>query len=259
MVRLFIRQVVLNSPVPESSYLSRLPVVRFLQKHELNFSSPVTFLVGENGTGKSTLLEAIAVACGFNPEGGTRNFSFATNDTHSPLYESITLTRQGYPKDGFFLRAESYYNTANYIEEIYRSELFSGSNTPYGNRSLHQQSHGEGFLTLIGERFRGEGLYLLDEPESALSPANQLTLIALIHRLVQQGAQFIIATHSPMLMTYPGAQLYQLSQSGIEEVSYTQTEHYRLTRQFLNDPDRILKYLLTEDSGVPRESDGEKR
>lgn len=247
--RLFITQVLLEGELPANEYLIQLPVVRYLkQEGSLPFPAPVTFLVGENGTGKSTLLEAIAVAYGFNPEGGTRNFNFSTNDTHSPLYKFITLVRQGYPKDGFFLRAESYYSTASYIEEVYRSELHGGRETPYGTRSLHQKSHGEGFLTLVGERFQGEGLYLLDEPESALSPANQLTLIALIHRLVQEGSQFIIATHSPILMTYPGACLYQLDSNGIQSVPYDQTEHYRLTRQFLNHPNQTLHYLLGEDA-----------
>jgi predicted ATPase len=165
MKRKYLSGVRLNSPPEEDSYLGSLPVVRHLaQRKELLFSKSVTFLVGENGTGKSTLLEAIAVAYGFNAEGGSRNFSFSTNLSHSELYRHLTLSRSTYPKDGFFLRAESFYNVASYIDEI-------GAAHNYGGRSLHEQSHGESFLSLMENRFSGNGLYLLDEPEAALSPS----------------------------------------------------------------------------------------
>ena len=191
----------------------------------------MTFLVGENGAGKSTLLEGIAVACGFNPEGGTRNFSFSTRDTHSALGEYLTVSRSAYPRDGFFLRAESFYNAASYIDRL-DEEPGPSLLDSYGGVSLHTQSHGESFLALVQNRFGGEGLYLLDEPEAALSPTRQLTLLGQMRLLAQQDSQFIVATHSPILMAYPGARIYLLSESGIEPVQYRETEHYQLTNAF---------------------------
>lgn len=174
--------------------------------------TPVTFLVGENGSGKSTLLEAIAVSCGFNAEGGTRNFTFSTRATHSELGEYITVAKRRYPRDGFFLRAESFYNVATNIDEMDEEPSFSPRLIDsYGGVSLHSQSHGESFLALVQNRFGGEGLYLLDEPEAALSPTRQLTLLGEMHQLVERNSQFIIATHSPILMAYPGARIYELS------------------------------------------------
>lgn len=241
MKRKYINGVRLNSLPEEDSYLGGLPVVRHLaQREELFFSKSVTFLVGENGTGKSTLLEAIAVAYGFNAEGGTRNFSFSTNSTHSELYRHLTLSRSAYPKDGFFLRAESFYNAASYIDEI-------GAAHNYGGRSLHKQSHGESFLSLMENRFSGNGLYLLDEPEAALSPGRLMTLLVHIHALVQKNSQFIIATHSPILMAYPGAEVYLLTEDGIRSVGFRETEHYQLTRRFLENPEKMLHYLLEVD------------
>jgi len=247
MERNYISSVRLSSPVDEGSYLHGLPVVRYLAvTKELPFSKAVTFLVGENGTGKSTLIEAIAVAYGFNAEGGTRNFSFSTSTTHSDLYRHLTLSRSAYPKDGFFLRAESFYNAASYIDEVYEDELKAQVGTSYGKRSLHAQSHGESFLALVENRFGGNGLYLLDEPESALSPSRLMTLLAHIHELVKNNSQFIIATHSPILMAYPGAEVYHLSEDGIRSVDYRETEHYQLTRRFLENPQKMLHYLLEE-------------
>lgn len=240
----YLDRVFLRRPVDRDSYLSRLPAVRALAERGeagLTFPTPVTFLVGENGTGKSTLLEAIAVACGFNAEGGTRNFNFSTRDTHSPLWEAITVARTDYPRDGFFLRAESFYNVATYIDTM--PDL-----TPsYGGVSLHEQSHGESFLALMEHRFGGRGLYLLDEPEAALSPTRMMSLLVLLHRLVEEHSQFVIATHSPILMAYPGARIYQLSQQGIEPVAYRDTEHYQITRRFLEAPERMLELLFEED------------
>ena len=210
----------------------------------LRLEKPVTFLVGENGTGKSTLLEAIAAAWGFNPEGGTRNFRFSTARTHAELYRSLVLQRgPRRPRDGFFLRAESFYNVATEIDRLDEIAPLKGA---YGGRSLHEQSHGESFLARVLNRFSGSGLYLLDEPEAALSPARQLTLLAEIHQLVSNDSQFIIATHSPILMAYPGAHIWQLSAEGIESVSYEETEHYQLTRRFLENPRRYLEYLLED-------------
>ena len=240
-------EVFLSTGLPPHSYLNQLPAVQWLQQGgRLVFEAPVTFLVGENGTGKSTLLEGIAVALGFNAEGGTRNFRFSTKDTHSELGPLLTVSRQRVVKDGFFFRAESFYNVASYVDEIYEDELRAHCQTSYGSRSLHQQSHGESVLALIQNRFQGGGLYLLDEPEAALSPTRILTLLGQIHVLVAQKAQFIISTHSPILMAYPGAILYQLSEQGIAQVSYRETEHFILTKQFLDHPERMLRYLLDE-------------
>ena len=204
----YIKSIYLKEKPPEESYLSELPVVKNLLKmKELRFTSDVVFLVGENGTGKSTLLEAIAVSMGFNAEGGTRNFRFSTVDTHSELNEYITVVKGFHPRDGFFLRAESFYNAASYIDKIDSEFSFGGFVIDsYGGVSLHEQSHGESFLALVKNRFGGNGIYLLDEPEAALSPSRQMTLMVLMNELVGKNSQFIIATHSPMLMTFPAAQ-----------------------------------------------------
>ena len=243
---MYISDVLFDHTPCGDSYLNRLPVVRHLaDRGRLSFSRDVTFLVGENGTGKSTLLEAIAAAYGFNPEGGTVNFSFSTNNTPSELWRHLTLVKRGRPKDGFFLRAESLYNVATHIEELDKQPACSPPITDsYGGTSLHKQSHGESFLSIVQHRFGGDGLYILDEPEAALSPMKLLTLMAEIHSLTQRRSQFIIATHSPMLMAFPGAEILELSDGGIQTRCYRETEHYQITKQFLNDPDRILRYLL---------------
>lgn len=248
MERRYVRAVELSGAVRRDSYLRNVPAVRHLIKAgRLEFSHDVTFLVGENGTGKSTLLEAIAVACGFNAEGGTRNFSFSTKDTHSGLHEALTVVRSAYPRDGFFLRAESLYNAASYIDALDADlpEELRISTRQYGG-SLHAKSHGESFLALVQNRFSGRGLYFLDEPEAALSPMRMMTLLAEMDALVKQDSQFIIATHSPILMAFPGAEILQISENGIHAVPYTETEHYTVTRRFLEDPERMLRYLLDE-------------
>jgi predicted ATPase len=195
------------------SYIFSLPVVKnLIKKHEIVLDKSVTFFIGENGSGKSTLLEAIAVAYGFNPEGGTRNYNFSTFQSHSPLCDYIHLSKGVQkPKDGYFLRAESFYNVASYIEE-----LDSGGGGPlikdsYGGKSLYEQSHGESFLSLVLNRFGGNGMYILDEPEAALSPTNQLTLLAQFDYLVKKSSQLIIATHSPILLAYPDSDIFVLT------------------------------------------------
>ncbi len=242
----YISEVVFNDGLESSSYLYELPIIRYLSaQRRLSLSSNVAFFVGENGTGKSTLLEAIAVAYGFNAEGGTKNFCFSTNVTHSELWKHITLTKRDYARDGFFLRAESLYNVATNIEELDRIAAPTPSiSSSYGGVSLHHQSHGESFLSIVQNRFGGNGLYILDEPEAALSPQRLLTLIIEIHELVQKNSQFIIATHSPILMAFPGAEIFEFSQSGIQTVSYRDTEHFQITKQFLDCPERMLDHLL---------------
>jgi len=244
---LYITGVKLNCDVPKENYLADLPVIKNLASvRELPISKRVTFIIGENGTGKSTLLEAIAVACGFNAEGGTKNFCFSTAETHSRLAEYITVCRgTKREKDGFFLRAESFYNVASNIDEMdavpAAAPKVIGS---YGGRSLHRQSHGESFMALEENRFGGNGLYLLDEPEAALSPARQMTLLAHIKQLEDQNSQFIIATHSPMLLTYPGAEIYVLTEDGIISSPYDETEHYKLAKAFLDNPAKMYRYLF---------------
>ena len=219
-------------------YLAKLPAVKHLYRSkELEFTNPVTFFVGENGSGKSTLLEAIAVAAGFNGEGGSRDFVFSTRRTHSDLCDLITPIRTIPPKDGFFLRAESFYNTASYLDE-------NSTMKRYGGVSFHEQSHGESFLSLVTNRFEGNGLYIMDEPEAALSPQRLLTLLVLMDELVKKRSQFIIATHSPIIMAFPGADIIQFSENGMERVSYRETESYRITKQFMDDPERMVKYLF---------------
>jgi predicted ATPase len=221
-----------------------VPAVRALDVLELD--PGVTVLVGDNGSGKSTLVEAIAVAAGFNPEGGTFGMRFATRESHSELYDHIVVSRGARrPKTGFFLRAESFFNVASYVDES--EELRPGLLKSYGGRSLHEQSHGESFLALIANRFGPDGLYVLDEPEAALSLPGCLALLQRMHELVEEGSQFVVATHSPVLMGLPGARLYELSERGIDRVEWEDTEHYRLTRAFLEDRDRFLHHLFGED------------
>lgn len=229
------------------AYPFSLPAVRNLEVLKLH--PCVTYIVGENGSGKSTLLEAIAVALGFNPEGGTKNFRFGTRASHSPLHEYLRIGKGvRRPRDGFFLRAESFFNVATEIE---RMDAEPAPSPPvidsYGGRSLHEQSHGESFIALMMNRFGGEGIYILDEPEAALSPQRQLTALARIHQLVHQDSQFIIATHSPILMAYPEAHIYACTPDGIDLVDYYETEHYRVMRNFMVNPKRTLDVLFAPD------------
>jgi predicted ATPase len=235
---LYLREIRLKNERVTSpeEYPFSLPAVR--QLRELAFRAPVTFLVGENGSGKSTLLEAIATAWGFNPEGGSRNFMFATRPSGSGLHEYLQVVRgHRRPGDGFFLRAESFYNVATEVDRL-------GMQSAYGGISLHEQSHGESFLAVFMDRFFGGGLYLLDEPEAALSPSRQLSVLVRMQDLVRQHSQFVIATHSPILMGFPGADILLLDESGIRRVEYEETEHYFVTREFLLNRQRMLAELF---------------
>jgi predicted ATPase len=229
-----------------AAYPFSLPAVRNLDVLKLH--PRVTYFVGENGSGKSTLLEAIAVSCGFNAEGGTRNFRFGTRASHSDLHEYIRVAKGiRKPKDGFFLRAESFFNVATEIERLDSEGMGPRVIDSYGGKSLHEQSHGESFLALMMNRFGGHGLYILDEPEAALSPQRQLAALARIHDLVHSDSQFIIATHSPILMAYPEAYIYACSTDGIKLIDYYDTEHYRVMRDFVVNPKRMLDVLFAPD------------
>lgn len=230
-------------------YPFSLPAVRSLDR--LQIHPKVTFLVGENGSGKSTLLEAIAVALGFNAEGGSKNFRFGTRASHSRLHEYLWLVKGvRRPRDGYFLRAESFFNVATEIENLDAEPSFAPPVIDaYGGHSLHEQSHGESFLALMMKRFRGRGLYILDEPEAALSPQRQLAVLSRIHDLVLKESQFIIATHSPILMAYPEACIYLCSKDGVSQVAYEETEHFQVTRAFLSNPARTLRTLFDDSSG----------
>lgn len=239
----YIEEISFTSNEFQTNYLNNLPAIRtIIEGAPLPLTKPVTFFVGENGTGKSTLLEGLAVAYGFNPEGGTLNFNFKTRETHSELHDFMYLKRPlGHKaRDGFFLRAESFYNMASYIDDIDVSKN-------YGGTSLHHQSHGESFLNVISHRFSGDGLYILDEPEAALSPMRLMTLMVILDELVKSGSQVIIATHSPILMAFPNAEILEFSENGIASIHLEETEHFQVTKNFMMDPKRMIRYLLPEE------------
>jgi len=231
-----IRSVTLDrEEIDVGRYPFSIPALRSLTTLELH--PQVTLLAGENGSGKSTLIEGIAVAAGFNPEGGSRNMDHVTRPSHSELHGRLHIVRDARPtRDGWFLRAESFYNIATYIERL----GVSG----YGDVKLHEQSHGESFLSLVLERFGDRGLYILDEPEAALSVRGVLALIRRMHELVEHGSQFIVSTHSPILLAYPGARIYVLDEHGLAETPWDETEVVDLTRSFLADRGRFLHYLF---------------
>lgn len=232
----FLREV---ASIPDRFDLSVFPfnIPAFSGGIDLRFDSRVTFFVGENGSSKSTLLEAIAECCGFNPEGGNRDHHRAMFADRSPLARALRLSWLPKVTEGFFMRAESFHNFATYLDEV--SDLRA-----YGGKSLHAQSHGESFLALFANRFE-QGIYILDEPEAALSPRRQLSLLKIIHDLESpRHAQFLIATHSPILLSYPGAVLNCLDGDKIRRIAYQDCDHYRLTRDFLNAPERWLNQLL---------------
>ncbi len=222
--------------IADDSYLRSIPAIAGLS--ELEFNKPVTFLVGENGSGKSTLLEAIAVSCGFNPEGGTKNYNFSTYDSHSELCDAIRLKRSfTKPAWGYFLRAESFYNVASAEEEY---SLEGGVMPAY----YHHKSHGESFLELAQTNFKGNGLYLLDEPEAALSPQRQLTLLLEIVECANKNSQFLIVTHSPILLGIPDAEILSFDDGEIHTCAYEDTDSYQVTEMFINNREQILKRLL---------------
>lgn len=236
MSNIFLKEITFRNFEKNSFYSE---IEGFNKFNHLRLNKPITFFFGENGTGKSTLLEAIAINWGFNPEGGSLNFNFSTNNTHSNLHEYLVVGRGvAHATDGFFLRAESFYNLATYVEEINLD--FS----EYGDVSLHHQSHGESFLNLINHRFRGNGLYILDEPEAALSIQRQLALMVSIKKLVDEGSQFIIATHSPFLLALPDSQIISFDRDSPIEITYEESKPYELTSLFFKNKDRMLHQLL---------------
>ncbi len=240
MSRLLIRGLSIDwNQIDEHSYLRKIETLRKME--QLEFTRPVTFFVGENGSGKSTLLEGIAVACGFNPEGGTRNYRFSTYDSHSELHDAITLVKGTQRAEtGYFLRTESFYNVATKEEEYSRGK---------GGRPLHlhERSHGESFLAMMQSQLGKNGIYLLDEPEAALSPRRQLTLLVEISRCVKEGGQFIIATHSPILLALPDAEILSFDHGSLHSCRYEETDSYKITSMFINQRKQILHHLLDED------------
>lgn len=225
----------LRDAARREEYPFNIPAIHSLAERRFEFNSRATILVGENGSGKSTLIEAIAVAAGFNAEGGTNNFRFSTRGSESPLHACMRLARSHRrPQTGFFFRAESFFNVATTIETLDREPAVAPPVIhSYGGRSLHEQSHGQSFMALVQHRFGPEGLYILDEPEAALSVRRQIELLALLREHMECGSQLIIATHSPILMSLPGAWIYDLGAGGIRRVAYSDTEAYCLMAQFL--------------------------
>ena len=216
-----------------------VPIIR--NTKSIVFDKQVTFFVGENGSGKSTLLEGIASAIGFGPEGGSKNIHFTTTLSESAaLAACMKLVWTYKPHDGYFFRAESFFNVASYLDSI-------NGNNPYGNKSLHQQSHGESFFSFFSNRLDTSGIYILDEPEAALSPQRQLALLRIIYDLTKcNAAQFIIATHSPILLAFPDAVIYTCDNHHLREISYTDTDHYQITKSFLDAPSVYLKNLFAD-------------
>lgn len=238
MNNLFIREVLFEwNKVDKHSYLREIEAINGVEK--IDFTNPITFFVGENGSGKSTLLEAIAIAHGFNPEGGSKNYLFSTRDSHSELCNAIKISR-GYRKEkwGYFLRAESFYNVATQEEEY--------ADYSHPSAGYHAKSHGESFLALAQSNLQPDGLYIFDEPEAALSPQRQLTLLMDIYRCAKEGAQFIIVTHSPILLGIPDSEIYCFNNGQIHTCSYEETDSYQVTEMFINNREILLKKLLEE-------------
>lgn len=206
----------------------------------MDFHPDVTFIVGENGAGKSTLIEGIALSLGFGIEGGTKNVTYRTHNNASSLFKYLTTVKSfKKPNDSYFLRAESFYNVATYMDEV-------GYLKNYGVSSLHECSHGEAFMATLTNKLKGTGLYIFDEPEAALSPTRQLAALSAINDLVIKNSQFIIATHSPILLAYPNAKIYQLDDSGIKSIKYEETEHFMVTKYFLNNHKEMTETLFNK-------------
>ena len=221
--------------IAHDSYLRGIAAIKDIER--LDFHRNITVFVGENGSGKSTLLEAIAVGYGFNPEGGTRNYNFSTYDSHSELCDAIRLSKGvRRPKWGYFLRAESFYNVATAEEEYSKINGIP--------QHFHERSHGESFMRLVQTNFKGHGIYLLDEPEAALSPQRQLSLLLEIINCAKDGSQFIIVTHSPILIGIPGADIWSFDNGSIHPITYEETESYKITKLFIEDRERLLNELM---------------
>lgn len=224
-----------------------VPALRNLEHLELH--PKVTFLVGENGSGKSTFLEALAEKLGFRASGGGRVNSLTAPDYESALAPLLTIARtRNRPSDGFFLRAESFYNWATELDTLEATPFCGGVLAGYGGKSLHAQSHGEAFLNLLTQRLNGHGIYLFDEPEAALSPQRQLAMLVRLHDLTRDFSQVVIATHSPLLMAFPEAWIYQFDTDGIRRIAFEDTDHYRITRSFMMNPREMVRKLLDDDA-----------
>jgi predicted ATPase len=244
----FVRHVRVEPLGDTGRYPFTLPAVRAFAAGGLDLAPGVTFIVGENGSGKSTLVEAMAVSCGFNPEGGSQNFRFATRASESSLGDHLVLSWSGRkPRTGYFLRAESYYNVATEIERLDGDPCSPPLLPAYGGISPHERSHGESFIDLLSHRFGPEGLYFLDEPEAALSVRGCMAVLLRLADLVRQGCQFVVATHSPVLLALPGAAIVEIADDGtIAGTGYDDALPVRLTRDFLANPDTYLRHLLEE-------------
>ncbi len=236
MNNLFIQNISINwNEINKNSYLRNILSIKTLKT--LQFSKSITLFSGENGSGKSTLLEAMAIASGFNPEGGTKNYNFSTYNSHSELYNALTLTRGTIrEKHGYFLRAESFYNVAT-MEENY-------SNLDHPSQKFHEKSHGESFLSITEQYLKPKGLYFFDEPEAALSPQRQLALLMDIYEYASLGSQFFIATHSPILLGIPNSEIFNFSGETIIPCKYEETESYIITKMFINNKEQFLQKLL---------------
>ena len=240
----FVRSIVLKRDQIDDFDVYPFSIPAIQELHELALDPHVTLFAGDNGSGKSTLVEAIAVAAGFNAEGGSRHVTVSTRASHSALHKHLRLVRGTHrPRTGYFLRAESFFNVATYIEDLGDPAIAA----VYGGVPLHERSHGESFLALVTHRFGPKGLYILDEPEAALSLRGNLALMRRMHDLVGEGSQFIISTHSPILLGFPGAKIYVLSDDGIAEMPYEKTENVELTRSFLDDRAQFLRHLFEDD------------
>lgn len=239
---MFLKKITLlhNESLSKEEYPFSIPSIQSLT--ELDLTNSVTFFVGENGSGKSTLLEGVADLCGFNSAGGGRNNTYEVDASESALSDYLRLSWMPKVTNGFFLRAESFYHFASHIDGLGAGVLKS-----YGGKSLHEQSHGESFLSLFLNRFNGKAIYLLDEPEAALSPQRQLAFLRIMHDLVQEeNCQFIIATHSPIILGYPDATILSFDDGEIKETEYEMTEHYQITKYFLDHREKFLKDILED-------------